>query len=499
MNNSNVLFRKILKPVDKLLDHIPSYRLVLYTLFVLLTWSIAGSLAHKISFAWYDILLTAAVLLTVCLGSNYLFSKYLNIPKNNESDYVSALILTLILTPTHSFKELLFVAIAGVLAMASKYILAVKKWHVFNPAAFGAVVSGLAFNHYAIWWIGTNFMAPFVILGGLLILRKVKRYTMVAVFIAVALAAILAEAYLNQSSPHIAHLINLTFLSTPLLFFAFIMLTEPLTHPRHATNYFPYAILVGFLYGYTKLGISPEQALLIGNVFAYIIEPNRRIELKFVRKITEVAGIDSFVFSSKQGLKYRAGQYMEWTVHDNKPDLRGNRRYLTISSSPTEPDLMFTLRIPEKMSKFKQDIESLKKGDTVLASQLAGEFVLPKSEKQKLAFLAGGVGITPFRSMVKYATDFGQKRDINLLYSANTQEEFAFKDIFNEAKSYGINTVYTTERINAENIAELVPDYKERIFYVSGPYGFVQAMENNLLRLGLPLKQIKIDYFPGYS
>lgn len=499
MNTLNLLWRFFWSPFDKLLDRLTSYRLVLYFLFTLLGWAVAGSLLHKIVFPWYDILISAAVLFAACLGSNYYLSKHLNIAKNNESDYISALILFLILSPSHSITDLIILAIAGAIAMLSKYILVINKWHIFNPAAFGAFAVAKIFAHYPSWWVGTGFMTPVVFIGGMLVLRKMKRFVMVIVFELVALAAITLEAYLNQSSPQIGHILWISLTATPLLFLGYIMLTEPLTSPRRLLNYLPYAVLVGFMYGYTKLSIAPEEALLIGNIFAYLIEPNRRIELKFARKVREANGISSFLFSGKQGFKYAAGQYMEWTVHDNNPDLRGNRRYLTISSSPTEPEVMFTLRIPEKMSKFKQDVERFKKGDKILASQLTGEFVLPKSEKQKLAFLAGGVGITPFRSMIKYATDFGHERDIQLLYSANNPEEFAFKEVFEEASKIGVQTSYITERLDQDRIKELVPDFPERTFYVSGPYGFVQAMENNLLRMKVPVRQIKTDYFPGYG
>jgi ferredoxin-NADP reductase/uncharacterized membrane protein YjjP (DUF1212 family) len=499
MNTLNLWLRRLWSPIDKQLDRLTSYRLVLYFLFVLLGWAILGAALNKFFFTWYDILLSATVLFTACLGTNYYLSKHLHIAKNNESDYISALILTLILTPSHHFTDLLIIAVAGAVAMLSKYILVINKWHIFNPAAFGAFSVAKLFGHSPSWWVGTSFMVPVVFIGGMLVLRKMKRFIMAITFEIVALCAIAAEVYLNQTSPNIGHILWISLISTPLLFLTYIMLTEPQTSPRHFSNYFPYAIIVGFIYGYAKLGISPEEALLIGNIFAYIIEPNRRIELKFVRKVKEASGIDSFVFAGKEGFKYKAGQYMEWTLQDNKPDLRGNRRYLTISSSPTEPEVMFTLKIPEKMSKFKQNLEHFKKGDKILASQLTGEFVLPKSEKQKLAFMAGGVGITPFRSMVKYAMDFGHERDIQLLYSANTPGEFAFTDVLSDAKKIGVNTSYITERITPEAVKEIVPDFKERTFYISGPYGFVQTMENNLLRMKVPLKQIKTDYFPGYG
>jgi ferredoxin-NADP reductase len=71
--------------------------------------------------------------------------------------------------------------------------------------------------------------------------------------------------------------------------------------------------------------------------------------------------------------------------------------------------------------------------------------------------------------------------------------------VFSDAKKIGVNTSYITERITQEAVKELVPDFKDRTFYISGPYGFVQTMENNLLRMKVPLKQIKTDYFPGYG
>jgi ferredoxin-NADP reductase/Na+-translocating ferredoxin:NAD+ oxidoreductase RnfD subunit len=500
MKNINLLLNRLLTPVDNFLDRFTSYKLVLYFLYVIFSWSIVLSLLGQLFFKWYDIVLSGAVLVATCYVVNTLISKRLNIPKNRESDLITALILTLILTPSHKPTDLLILAVAGAVAMVSKYVLIINKWHIFNPAAFGAFISGIAFNHYASWWVGTKYIIIVVFILGMLVLRKMKRFIMVITFELTTLAAIGFYTYLNSSTASIGHILWTTVISTAFLFFAYIMLTEPFTSPRHISNYIPYGMIVGFLYGYNKLGITPEEALLIGNVFTYIIEPNRRLPLKFVHKITEAAGIESFVFSGKNNFKYNAGQYMEWTLSEHHSDFRGNRRYLTISSSPTEPDLMFTVKMPaEKPSAFKTRVESFKKGDVILADGLAGEFSLPKSEKQKLAFLAGGVGITPFRSMVKYAVDFGHQRDIHLLYSAVSQDEFAFKDLFAEAEKFGVSTTYTTDKLDQNKIKQAIPDFAARTFYISGPYGFVHAMQNNLLTLGVESKQIKTDYFPGYG
>jgi ferredoxin-NADP reductase len=499
MNSITLFSKRLLNPVDNLLDKLTSYKLVLYFLYVVSGWAIVASLVGEVSFKWYYILLSAAVLISVCWGSNLLLSRYLNVPANKESYLITALILLLILSPGNSITDYLVLVAAAAIAMLSKYFLVISKWHIFNPAAFGAFAVGLLFHQYASWWVGTSFITPVVFIGGMLVLRKMKRFIMVITFEVVALSVIAFNTYLNQSAGQIGHNLWTALIATHLLFFAYVMLTEPFTSPRHISNYLPYAAIVGFLYSYTKLGISPEEALLLGNIFTYAIEPHRRLPLRFSRRIEEANGIESFEFSGKSGFQYKAGQYMEWTLSEHDSDFRGNRRYLTISSSPTEKDLMFTLRMPEKPSSFKHRLQEFKKGDLILADGLSGEFTLPKSEKQKLAFLAGGVGITPFRSMVKYALDFNQERDIHLIYSANSTEEFAFKDLFGAAEKFGVATTYVTKPIDKIKITAAIPDYKERYFYISGPYGFVHAMEKILLELELPASQIKTDYFPGYG
>lgn len=490
--------------IDAFLDRLTTYKLMLYLLYILAGWAIIVSFFHKVPFLWHEILLSGALLVAVCYVSNWALSKYFDVPTNTESYLITALILALIMSPATSASGFLILAATGVIAMASKYIFVLSRWHVFNPAAFGTFIAGTIFNHFPSWWVGTGIMMPVIIAGGLLVARKMKRFIMVTAFLIVYLAILSINVYLNQSFGAIWQNIHIALFSSPLLFLAFIMLVEPLTSPRFMRNYMAYAPLVALLYGYNNFHISPEESLLIGNAFSYLVEPNRRLPLAFMGKQQEAEGIESFVFSGKSGLKYSAGQYLEWTLPVHKTDSRGNRRYLTISSSPTEKDLMFTVRLPNPSSSFKQTLQQLKEGDPILAAQLAGSFVLPKSERQKLAFIAGGVGITPFRSMVKYLVDFKQERDIVLLYSASRSNEFAFKNLFKEAEEVGVDTEYLvtdpkTNPLSKQLFAEKVPDYEQRTFYISGPYGFVQAAEGILAQLKVPKKQIVTDYFPGYG
>jgi ferredoxin-NADP reductase len=488
--------RSVTGLIDRLNDKLTSYRLMLYFLLVLVGWAEIGSFFRKVPYSWHEILISAGWLIAICWLANKLISKFLNIPANKESDLITALILTLILSPAATGKEFAFLAAAGLAAIATKYVITVYKSHIFNPAAVGAFIAAEVFHTYASWWVGTKFITPIVVLGGILILRKMKRFSVVIVFLGVFLLYLV----LNTSKGGNLHFLWLELTATPVIFFAVVMLIEPLTSPSLAARNLPYAALVGLLYSASKLKLSPEEALLIGNLFSFVVAPNRRYELKFVRRIQEAQGIYSYIFSLPPNFKFKAGQYMEWTVAQNKTDSRGNRRYLTVSSSPTEPGVMFTVKLPpEKPSLFKQKLNELKSGETILASDLSGNFTLPKDASKKLAFLAGGVGITPFRSMVKYLIDSKDQRDVALLYSAADQSEFSFSKLFSQASGFGLKTHYTTDRIDENKIIQLLPDYKERTFYVSGPYGFVNAQESTLLRLGVSSSQLITDYFPGYG
>jgi len=127
--------------------------------------------------------------------------------------------------------------------------------------------------------------------------------------------------------------------------------------------------------------------------------------------------------------------------------------------------------------------------------------------------MAVGIGITPFRSMIKYLLDKNEKRDIVLLYTAKNPQDFVYREIFNQAvNDLGIKVVYTitnTEdilpgwqgrigRIDEEIIKEEIPDYSQRFFYFSGPQNMIQAFEKTLKTMRIPQKQMKQDYFPGF-
>jgi len=504
--------------IDNFLNRTTMYRLVMYVLSGLTLAAIALSFFGLLPYSPFMLAFSVILMTAVCLVTNVIFAKIFRAPTNVESLYISALILVLIITPPKSLLDGQFLETAiwaSLIAMVSKYILAIGKKHIFNPVALAVGITALALNQSASWWVGTLWMMPFVLIGGVLIVRKIRRSNLVFGFIIAALVAILG-VYLATPllMPNI--LWNVC-ISTPLFFFAFVMLTEPLTTPPTKGLQIAYGALVGVLFApWVHIGsfyFTPEIALLTGNLFSYIVSPKQKLLLTLREKVMVATDTYDFRFTADKKLPFHPGQYLEWTLAHGHPDNRGNRRYFTIASSPTEQNIDIGVKFYPKSSSYKKDLLEMQPGDTLVASQLSGDFTMPNDTTKKLVFVAGGIGVTPFRSMIKYLLDTKERRDIVLLYSNRTQSDIAYKDVFDEAQQVGIKTVYTltdqkatlpdwkgyTGYIDRQMIEKEIPDYRDRHFFLSGPHSMIIAFEQTLHDMGIGRSQIKKDFFPGFA
>jgi ferredoxin-NADP reductase/Na+-translocating ferredoxin:NAD+ oxidoreductase RnfD subunit len=505
-----------MKLIDYFLDRITMYRLVLYFLIVLIVAAIALSWTDVIHFSAVGIAFSAIYLTLICWITNKIFAWAFSTPSNTESAFITALILSLIINPYRSHHDLVFLTAAGGLAMASKYILAIKKKHIFNPAAIAVVLLAFGPRLSANWWVGTTALLPIVVIGGLLIIRKIDREAMVMVFILAVLGStIIIDLFTHHS---IGADLQRTLLHSSLFFLAFIMLTEPLTSPTTNDMRLWYGALVGVLFSpqihIGSLYSTPELTLIAGNIFTYLVSPKYKLLPKLKQKIKLTPDIVDFIFTPERAINYQPGQYMEWTIGHDKVDSRGNRRYLTLASSPTENEMRVGVKFYPRGSSYKKALLKMPLNSTIAAGHLGGDFVMPKNQKQKLAFIAGGIGITPYRSMIKYLLDKKEERDIALFYGEKNHTEFVYKDIFDQAAhQLGAKIIYTITEpgiaksgwtgpigtITGDMIKSNLEDYKDRIFYVSGPHGMVRSVEEILKDLGIPRRQIKTDLFPGYA
>jgi ferredoxin-NADP reductase len=233
-------------------------------------------------------------------------------------------------------------------------------------------------------------------------------------------------------------------------------------------------------------------------------------DTEFSEVIQRTPEIKSFRFpiSSTQA-PYSPGQFFFVTI-----SVKGQEalHHFSLSSSPTDEQYIeFTKRITT--SDFSQTLNVVKPGDWAHISGPLGSFTLPR-RIQPLAFVSGGIGITPLRSMLRYITAKKLPHNVVLLYGNNNYEDIAFRDELKhlEASHSGLRVEYVlsgpnippdwkgkTGRINQHMIRELVPDYNQRLFYVSGPPKMVIALEEQITALGVPEEKVRRDSFTGYD
>ncbi|MDD5464816.1 MAG: FAD-binding oxidoreductase [Candidatus Omnitrophica bacterium] len=230
------------------------------------------------------------------------------------------------------------------------------------------------------------------------------------------------------------------------------------------------------------------------------------IRAKIKEIIQRNYNVKSFRLEVPGTLDFKAGQFLSVEL-ENNPKFR---RYLSISSSPTEKcHLEFTKKLTQ--SDFSKALNNLKAGDQVSIEYPFGKFILDES-LAKVAFLSGGIGITPVRSICKYAVDKNLGIDMVLVYSNRSVRDIVFKDDFDAmAKSYPslkiAHVLCETETgfkctvglINSSVIRNEIPDYRERKFYLCGPPQMVEAMRKILVEeMGLNSGRIITENFQGY-
>lgn len=194
--------------------------------------------------------------------------------------------------------------------------------------------------------------------------------------------------------------------------------------------------------------------------------------------VTENNNVKTFIFDTF--FVFLPGQWM-W-VRLN-PDLK---HHFTISCSPTEKHLQFTTMFRQE-SDYKKFLWQLNIGDKVDIEGPHGEFVLHETDTQPRLFLAGGIGITPYRSWSKYIADKKLPTDLKLIYSVKNKSDGLF----------GLPTFETAVEghLSIEKLQVLVPDWHQRAWYACGPAVFVDACIAMGKTLNVPVVS---EDFPGY-
>lgn len=227
------------------------------------------------------------------------------------------------------------------------------------------------------------------------------------------------------------------------------------------------------------------------------VTSNVQIDLTVLRS-EEIGDNSMLVFFERPiGFRYEAGDWGD-ILHLGE-ELRGGKTY-SFSSSPTEGELAITFR--KGISPFKRYLQTVQAGDKLIMTQYGNDYGFHLRDNRSSVLIAGGIGIAPFRSMIKEMADTADKNEVQLLYF-NKGAAFIFADEINEwAQSLNLKVNYfdTNElkRKDRLKIFQSVMNRNAHHYFIAGPEGMVETMEHMLIDLGINPKDIRIDSFGGY-
>ncbi|MFC5675992.1 ferredoxin--NADP reductase [Aeromicrobium endophyticum] len=221
------------------------------------------------------------------------------------------------------------------------------------------------------------------------------------------------------------------------------------------------------------------------------------IELTVKHVRPETAQHLSVVFERPRGFDYEPGDWVDLAFAG---ELRGGRTY-SLSSSPTEPDLMITFK--EGQSEIKRALAAAVPGETMRITAFGNDYEFQLDEHRDSVLIAGGVGVAPFRSMLKEMLDARRSGSVVLVY-LNATDDFLFRDELDawrselpEARVEYLVTQGVKRKDRERLLRGVIPDDAHH-YYVAGAEGMIESTEALLDTMGVDHDDIRIDSFGGY-
>jgi ferredoxin-NADP reductase len=238
---------------------------------------------------------------------------------------------------------------------------------------------------------------------------------------------------------------------------------------------------------------------------------NHHVKLKRKEEVAE--GTMAFYFERPAGFQFKAGQFADFSLlNPPETDAEGNIRSFTIASAPQEEDLMFATRMRD--TAFKRVLKTMPLGTEIEMEGPSGSLVLHGDSSRPAVLLAGGIGITPFRSMILGASTSRHAHRLLLLYSNRRPEDAAFlqelEAFATRNKNFTLIATMTgmtksklkwsgrTGSIDKQMLSESIPDLKNSICYLAGPPTMVSRIGQTLAEAGVSKDSIRAEAFDGY-
>ena len=237
---------------------------------------------------------------------------------------------------------------------------------------------------------------------------------------------------------------------------------------------------------------------------------SQRIQLN--RKNQVADGTLAFYFERPADFRFKAGQFISVNlIEPLETDAEGNTRAFSIASAPFETDLIVATRMRD--TAFKRVLKAMPLGAEVSIAGPFGSFTL-RQDSRPAVLLAGGIGITPFRSMLRQAFRDRMARRLFLFYSNRRPEDAAFleelQELDGKVEEFQFIPTMTdmqksrrpwggeTGRIDPAMLAKYVGDLNEPMYYAAGPPGLVAAMQTVLQSAHIQEDDVVTEEFPGY-
>ncbi|TAN21977.1 MAG: FAD-dependent oxidoreductase [Acidobacteria bacterium] len=221
----------------------------------------------------------------------------------------------------------------------------------------------------------------------------------------------------------------------------------------------------------------------------------------------------AFYLEKPPNLRYAPGQFVDLGLVDLPEwDEEGKSRSLTIASAPCEGRLLFAMRM--RNTPYKRRLGALPLGSELIIDEPEGAFTLQNDARRPAVFLAGGIGVTPFRSMIRQSVHERLQRRLFLFYSNRRPEDAAFLEelraLAREHEWFRFIPTMTqpwqsrrgwteeTEYIGPELIGRHVGALAEPVYYLAGPPAMIQSVNQALVEAGVNRSDINADPFDGY-
>jgi len=217
----------------------------------------------------------------------------------------------------------------------------------------------------------------------------------------------------------------------------------------------------------------------------------------FERREELALGIWQYYFKPERPVDFIPGQYADFHILPPLGDPRGQSRVFSFTSLPSDPLISCVLKILPGASPYKQTLQALQPGDKLRLDDPMGDLVLPKLPSIPLVFLAGGIGIASFASMLKDLIARQEERQIFLFYALRSRQEQIFHELTDSYPLALKQIVFSPNRLNAQEVMDATPP--NSFIYLSGSQRFVEGLQSDLEALRVPRERIAFDYFDGYA